>query len=109
MFSADVATAIDADHHAVEAFGQALAGSDRPFIIASGLAGLPPGTRDRGRRARRPTGRRSLSKRAVLALADLVHRTSTAFRKQALGVDAAAWDHVTAAAATEQAGRIDSK
>ncbi len=56
-----------------------------------------------------PTGRRSLSKRAVLALADLVHRTSTAFRKQALGVDAAAWDHVTAAAATEQAGRIDSK
>lgn len=40
---------------------------------------------------------------------DLVRRTSTAFLKQALGVDGAAWDELIAAAATERAGRIDLK
>ncbi len=40
---------------------------------------------------------------------DLLRRTSTAFLKKALGIDGAAWHKVTAAAATERAGRIDSK
>lgn len=40
---------------------------------------------------------------------DLVRRTTTAFLKQTLGADPAAWDDLTARAATETAGRIDSK
>jgi len=40
---------------------------------------------------------------------ELVRRTTTAFLKQALGIDDAAWDDVTASAANEHAGRIDTK
>jgi nucleoside-diphosphate-sugar epimerase len=42
-FSGDFQGAAEADRHAVEAFGEALAGSDRPFVIASGTLGLAPG------------------------------------------------------------------
>jgi nucleoside-diphosphate-sugar epimerase len=42
-FSGDFQGAGDADRRAVEAFGEALAGSDRPFIIASGTLGIAPG------------------------------------------------------------------
>ncbi|MFJ8312954.1 MULTISPECIES: SDR family oxidoreductase [unclassified Streptomyces] len=42
-FSGDFGGAVQADRRAVEAFGEALAGSDRPFVLASGLAGLAPG------------------------------------------------------------------
>jgi nucleoside-diphosphate-sugar epimerase len=42
-FSGDFQGAADADRRAVEAFGEALAGSDRPFVIASGTLGLAPG------------------------------------------------------------------
>ncbi|MEU5434439.1 SDR family oxidoreductase [Streptomyces sp. NPDC020719] len=42
-FSGDFAGAVQADRRVVEAFGDALAGSDRPFVLASGLAGLMPG------------------------------------------------------------------
>jgi nucleoside-diphosphate-sugar epimerase len=42
-FSGDFQGAADADRRAVEAFGEALAGSDRPFVLASGLLGLEPG------------------------------------------------------------------
>ena len=42
-FSGDFQGAADADRRAVEAFGDALAGSDRPFVIASGTLGLRPG------------------------------------------------------------------
>lgn len=42
-FSGDYQGAADADRCAVEAFGEALAGSDRPFLIASGTVGLAPG------------------------------------------------------------------
>jgi nucleoside-diphosphate-sugar epimerase len=42
-FSGDFQGAADADRRAVEVFGEALAGSDRPFVIASGILGLTPG------------------------------------------------------------------
>lgn len=42
-FSGDFQGAALADRRAVEAFGEALAGSDRPFVIASGTLGLTPG------------------------------------------------------------------
>jgi nucleoside-diphosphate-sugar epimerase len=42
-FSGDFQGAADADRQAVEAIGDALAGSGRPFVIASGTLGLAPG------------------------------------------------------------------
>lgn len=42
-FSGGFQDAADADRRAVEAFGDALAGSHRPFVLASGLLGLAPG------------------------------------------------------------------
>src|ERR1700689_566539 len=42
-FSGNFEAAADSDRRAVEALGQALAGSGRPFVIASGLLGLAPG------------------------------------------------------------------
>ncbi len=42
-FSGDFQGAADADRRAVETFGDTLAGSDRPFVIASGILGLAPG------------------------------------------------------------------
>ncbi len=42
-FTGDFAGAANADRRAVETFGDALAGSDRPFVIASGTLGVAPG------------------------------------------------------------------
>jgi nucleoside-diphosphate-sugar epimerase len=42
-FSGGFQEAADADRHAVETFGDALAGSDRPLVIASGTLGVAPG------------------------------------------------------------------
>jgi nucleoside-diphosphate-sugar epimerase len=42
-FSGGFEDAADADRRAIDTFGEALAGSDRPFLIASGTLGLVPG------------------------------------------------------------------
>jgi nucleoside-diphosphate-sugar epimerase len=42
-FSGGFQEAADADRRAIETFGEALVGSDRPFVIASGTLGLAPG------------------------------------------------------------------
>src|SRR5207302_5673761 len=42
-FSGGFQGAADADRRAVETFGEALAGTDRPFLIASGMLGLSLG------------------------------------------------------------------
>jgi nucleoside-diphosphate-sugar epimerase len=42
-FSGGFQEAADADRRAVETFGEALAGSDRPLVIASGTLGVAPG------------------------------------------------------------------
>jgi len=42
-FTGDFQGAADADRSAIEAFGEVLAGSDRPLVLASGLLGLTPG------------------------------------------------------------------
>src|SRR5271165_2274536 len=42
-FTGDFEGAADADRRAVEVFGEALAGSDRPLVIASGTLGVAPG------------------------------------------------------------------
>jgi nucleoside-diphosphate-sugar epimerase len=42
-FSGDFEGAADADRRAVETIGEALAGTDRPFLIASGTLGVAPG------------------------------------------------------------------
>jgi nucleoside-diphosphate-sugar epimerase len=42
-FSGDFQGAADADRRVVETFGEALAGSEKPLLIASGLLGVTPG------------------------------------------------------------------
>jgi nucleoside-diphosphate-sugar epimerase len=42
-FTGDFDGAVDADRRAIEAFGEALAGSDKPFVIASGVVGVTQG------------------------------------------------------------------
>jgi nucleoside-diphosphate-sugar epimerase len=44
VYSGDFQGAADADRRAVEAFGEVLAGTDRPFLIASGTLGLTQAT-----------------------------------------------------------------
>jgi len=42
-FSGDMDGALDANRRAIDTFGEALAGSDRPLVITSGVLGLAPG------------------------------------------------------------------
>jgi nucleoside-diphosphate-sugar epimerase len=54
-FSGGFESAADADRRAVETFGEALAGSGRPFIIASGTLMLAPGRMGTERDGRDPS------------------------------------------------------
>jgi nucleoside-diphosphate-sugar epimerase len=71
-FSGDYQGAADADRRAIETFGEVLAGSDRPLIIASGTGLLRPGgvatEKDEGD-PDGPTGGRVLSEQTALSLA----------------------------------------
>ena len=72
-FAGDFDTAVSSDRAAIEALGDALAGSDRPLAVASGVAGLKPGAVATERDMAEPfpgPGGRVLNERAVLALAD---------------------------------------
>jgi nucleoside-diphosphate-sugar epimerase len=79
-FAGDFAGAVEADRRAIETLGTALAGSDRPLVIASGLAGLKPGAlvteRDRPDPGA-PAGPRTLSERLALGLASSGVRSSS--------------------------------
>jgi nucleoside-diphosphate-sugar epimerase len=71
-FSGDFAAAAAADLRAIETLGAALAGSGRPLVIASGLAGHASGsvvTEEDAPDPGGPAGRRVLSERTALALA----------------------------------------
>jgi nucleoside-diphosphate-sugar epimerase len=83
-FGGNFAAAAAADRRAVEAMGAALADSDRPFVLASGMLGLTPGrtaTEDDGLvpgaevRAN-PAGRRSATALLTLSLRGVGVRSS---------------------------------
>ncbi|MEU2206644.1 SDR family oxidoreductase [Streptomyces hygroscopicus] len=79
-FTGDFQGAAEADRRAVDAFGDALAGTDRPFVLASGLVGLLPGRvateRDRPTIDDSPVSIRWATAQAVLALASRGIRSS---------------------------------
>lgn len=76
-FTGDMAAAVEADRRAVEAIGDALAGSDRPLVIASGLLGLAPGRTATERDvAGTAPGSRGVTAEVVLALAGRGVRSS---------------------------------
>ncbi len=72
-FTGDFQAAVDSDLAAIEALGEALAGSDRPLAIASGIAGLKPGAVATERDMAEPlpgAGGRAGNERAALAFAE---------------------------------------
>ncbi|MFG2832481.1 SDR family oxidoreductase [Streptomyces sp. NPDC048434] len=79
-FTGDFQGAAEADRRAVDTFGDALAGTDRPFVLASGLVGLAPGRvaieRDMPTIDGSPLSIRSATAQAVLALASRGVRSS---------------------------------
>ena len=85
-FGGDFATAGAADRRAVEAMGAALAGSDRPFVLASGMVGLAlgrPATENDGLVASpeiraNPAGVRSATALLTLSLRGIGVRSSRA-------------------------------
>ena len=71
-FTGDFETAVRSDLAAIQALGEALAGTDRPLAVASGVAGLKPGALATERDMAEPfpgPGGRVLNERVVLALA----------------------------------------
>ena len=60
-FTGDFQGAADADRRAVETFGEVLAGSGKPFVIASGTLGLTPGRMATERDGRSPDSMAHLS------------------------------------------------
>ncbi|MFI5912015.1 SDR family oxidoreductase [Dactylosporangium sp. NPDC051541] len=81
-FSGDFAGATAADRAAIEAFGAALAGTGKPFVLASGILGvlgLPPGTvatEDDGHPGPPVANERVANAHFTLALADRGVRAS---------------------------------
>ncbi|MER6412204.1 SDR family oxidoreductase [Streptomyces humidus] len=79
-FGGDFQGAAEADRRAVDALGDVLAGTDRPFVLASGVAGLQPGRvsteRDMPLTDGSPVSARSETALAVLALASRGVRSS---------------------------------
>lgn len=79
-YGGDFQGAAAADRRAVEAIGEALVGTGRPFVLASGLAGLRPGhtatERDRPSDGGSPASARGVTAAAVLDLAARGVRTS---------------------------------
>ncbi|MFF2726913.1 SDR family oxidoreductase [Streptomyces sp. NPDC058008] len=79
-FSGDFRGAAEADRRAVDAFGDALEGTGRPFVIASGVAGLVTGRvateQDRPTVDGSPTSVRAATSEAVLRLASRGVRSS---------------------------------
>ncbi len=72
-FTGDFDTAVGSDLVAIEALGEALAGTDRPLAVASGLVGLKPGSLATERDMAEPfpgAGGRVLNERTALALAE---------------------------------------
>ena len=72
-FTGDFAGAAEADRRAVDTLGEALAGTGRPFVIASGVMGLVPGRvateRDTAATGNAMVSARQATARAVLDLA----------------------------------------
>lgn len=79
-FSGGFQDAGEADRRAVDTFGDALAGTDRPFVLASGVVGLKPGhvatERDMPLTDGSPVSIRATTARAALALASRGVRSS---------------------------------
>lgn len=79
-FSGGFQDAGEADRRAVDTFGDALAGTDRPFVLASGVAGLAPGhvatERDMPTIDGSPVSIRATTAQAALALASRGVRSS---------------------------------
>ena len=72
-FTGDWETAVSSDLVAIKALGEALAGTDRPLTIASGVGGLKPGALATERDMGEPfpgAGGRFLNERTALALAE---------------------------------------
>ncbi|MFE4537635.1 SDR family oxidoreductase [Streptomyces scopuliridis] len=79
-FTGDFQGAAEADRRAADTLGDALAGTDRPFVLASGVAGLAPGRvateRDMPVIDGSPFSIRAATAQAVLALASRGVRSS---------------------------------
>lgn len=79
-FTGDYRGAAEADRRAVDTFGDALAGTDRPFVLASGVIGLAPGRvateRDMPTIDGSPLSIRSATAQAALDLASRGVRSS---------------------------------
>ena len=72
-FAGDFAGAVGSDLAAIQALGDALAGTDRPLAVASGVVGLRPGALATERDVADPSpegGGRFANERAALALAE---------------------------------------
>jgi nucleoside-diphosphate-sugar epimerase len=79
-FSGGFEAAAGADRRAIETFGAALEGSDRPLVIASGVAGHAPGSLVTEADAPDPgpgAGHRALSEQTALALVSSGVRSSS--------------------------------